>query len=202
MKDRKVSYNVYAAWEYEREESDLNKKSQEGWQLEKGGCFHSVFRRDETIRYIYQIDYKPDLDDKERYKEIFAEAGWEYINSTYNGWHYFRKKYEEGMDVEEEKIYSDKDSLYEMQNRYVRLISLFAALYLILTVISFTCACINDIDTSDIAEIVGCIVMTFLFGIARINIWRKRNDKKAIMDIPVKILFPIGFILILLATFL
>lgn len=202
MKDRKVSHKVYAAWEYEKEEKELNKMSKEGWQLEKGGCFHSVYRRNEAERYIYQIDYKPDLEDKERYKEIFAETGWEYINSTYNGWHFFKKAYVEGMNIDEEKIYSDKESLYEMQNRYVRMISLFTVLYFCLTIMMIICAFTSGIHLGAISEIFGCGILTFLFGMARVNISRKRKELKPILDIPMPILYLIGFVLILLAVLL
>lgn len=200
MKDRKVSYNVYAVWEYEKEEEDLNKRSEEGWQLEKGGCFHSVFKRDDTIRYIYQIDYEPDLPDKERYKEIFAETGWEYINSTYNGWHYFKKKYKEGMDIAEEKIYSDKESLYEMQNNYVKMISVFAIMYGLLFLTRAVCSFGRGYSYQDIFHMIGCLIFIFLFGMARISISRERNNQKKIFNIPMKIVFPIGLLIIIISV--
>lgn len=53
-------------------------------------------------------------------------AVWEYMNSTFNGWHYFRKKYSNGMTKEEMEIYSDKESLEEMQKRYERIMWLCA----------------------------------------------------------------------------
>ena len=126
MKDKMTSHKVYAVWEYEREIADLNKLSIEGWQLEKGGCFHSTFVRNEDVRYVYQLDYAPKLEDKEMYLSFFEEQGWEYMNSTFNGWHYFRKKYSDGMTKEEMEIYSDKESLEEMQKRYERIMWLCA----------------------------------------------------------------------------
>ena len=35
MGKRKISHAAYAAWDYKKEIEDLNKKSQEGWQLVK-----------------------------------------------------------------------------------------------------------------------------------------------------------------------
>lgn len=40
--DTKVSFRGYMAWNYDREEQDLDRMSEQGWQLIKGGCF-SVF---------------------------------------------------------------------------------------------------------------------------------------------------------------
>ena len=53
----KRSFRAYAAWNYEKEEKYINDQSKEGWQLIKGGCFHSVYKRDDSKRYIYKIDY-------------------------------------------------------------------------------------------------------------------------------------------------
>lgn len=131
MKNRMTSHKVYAVWEYERKIADLNKRSSEGWQLEKGGCFSSRFVRNENIRYVYQLDFAPKLEDKEMYISFFEEQGWEYLNSTFNGWHYFRKKYYEGMPKEDMEIYSDKESLVEMQTRYVRIMWLCAIVFTI-----------------------------------------------------------------------
>ena len=36
MGKQKISQAAYAAWDYKKEIEDLNKKSQEGWQLGKG----------------------------------------------------------------------------------------------------------------------------------------------------------------------
>lgn len=52
---------------------------------------------------------------------MFADQGWEYINSTFNGWHYFRKKYDENMTADDSQIYTDKESLYEMQDRFLKM---------------------------------------------------------------------------------
>lgn len=32
-----------------KEIEDLNKKSQEGWQLVKGGCFKSIYEQNDTV---------------------------------------------------------------------------------------------------------------------------------------------------------
>jgi len=123
-------FAIYPVWEYEQEVIDLNNLSRQGIQLTLGGCFQSLFRYDDTVRYIYQLDYQPNITDKPRYLEMYADQDWEYINSTFNGWHYFRKPFREDMSEEESLIYTDQTSLYEMQNRYARLL-LFATIYMV-----------------------------------------------------------------------
>ena len=76
MNQTKISTKAYGAWEYRREEEELNRQSENGWQLERGGCFYSKFK----------------------------------------------KKYRQDMEEEEKKIYTDKQSLNEMRNRYFRLL--------------------------------------------------------------------------------
>lgn len=79
----KTSHRVYTAWNYQKEIEDLNKASEQGWQLIKGGCFSSKFKWNPDVRYRYQIDYPGKVEDMGRYIETFREQGWEFINATY-----------------------------------------------------------------------------------------------------------------------
>ena len=121
MKDYKRVFAVYSAWDYTREVEDLNKRSEQGWQLIKGGLFSSLFKKNNDIRYRYQLDFNTKIEDMGRYIEIFHEQGWEYVNSTWNGWHYFRKIYDPALDGEEFEIYNDSESLKEMQIKWQKL---------------------------------------------------------------------------------
>lgn len=120
----KVSHKAYAAWDYEKELKELNQKSRDGWQLVKGGCFRSVFEQDNQVVYRYQLDYNTDIENRMRYIETFREQGWEYISSTFNGWHYFRKPYDPQVPEEEYEIYTDSSGISEMEQRWLKL-SLF-----------------------------------------------------------------------------
>ena len=117
----KTSHKVYAAWDYKKEIEDLDQKSREGWQLVKGGCFRSVFEQDEQVVYRYQLDYNTDIENRMRYIETFREQGWEYMNSTFNGWHYFRKPYDPDLPEEEYEIYTESSGFSEMEQRWTRL---------------------------------------------------------------------------------
>ena len=138
-KEYRTSYKVYSAWNYQKEAEDLNEASRQGWQLVKGGCFHCRFVKNPDVRYIYQLDFGR-IDDLPRYIETFREQGWEYINSTFNGWHYLRKLYDPALPEEEYEIFTDMESLHEMNSRWARfalvigiLIGIFAVLQAVFT---------------------------------------------------------------------
>lgn len=135
----KTSHRVYTAWNYQAEIEDLNKASEKGWQLIKGGCFSSKFKWNPDVCYRYQIDYPGKVEDMGRYIETFREQGWEYISATFNGWHYFRKAYDAALPDEQYEIFTDRSSLEEMKDRWTKfaislsvLIAVFTALQLIL----------------------------------------------------------------------
>ena len=116
MGKQKISHAAYAAWDYKKEIEDLNKKSQEGWQLVKGGCFKSIYEQNDQVCYRYQLDYNTDIENKVLYLEMFEDQGWEYINSTFNGWHFFRKPYNPELPEEEYEIYTDSSAIPDMND--------------------------------------------------------------------------------------
>ena len=118
-KQRRRSFRFYTAWNYQKEIEDLNRESEQGWQLVKGGCLSSTFQFDPSIRYRYQLDYPGKIEDQERYLELFQEQGWEHMNATFNGWQYFRKKYDPTAPEESYKIFTDRASLQEMNGHWV-----------------------------------------------------------------------------------
>lgn len=118
MGEYKRKFGIYSAWNYELEIEDLNEMSAKGWQLINGGSFSHKYKRNTEIQYRYQLDFQPSIEDKGRYIETFREQGWEYINSTFNGWHYFRKLYDVNAPEEEYEIFTDASSAKEMNNRW------------------------------------------------------------------------------------
>ena len=120
MKKTKSIYRMYTAWEFEREIQELEAQSKKGWQLVKGGLFCSRFSFDDSVEYRYALDFNGNIADPARYRETFAEQGWEYLSSTLNGWHYFRKAYDPSLPEEEYQIYTDTASREEMANRWRR----------------------------------------------------------------------------------
>lgn len=210
MKDTITSHKFYAAWEYKQEEQDLNEASKNGLQLVKGGCFHSKFRRDNSVRYIYQLDFCPKIPDKNRYIECFEDAGWEYVNSTFNGWHYFRRPYTPELSPEDVKIYSDRDSLYAMENRWCSILrtcsilTLISGLFLLgYTAYSYTAG--RNQGFIFILEAAVMLILSVTFRLAIKNVKRIRDDEQAGFIPPLQIIFPVVVILLgisLMLTFL
>ncbi len=135
----KTRVRLYAAWNYQREIDDLNEMSEKGWQLVKGGLFSSRFKKDDSIRYRYQLDYQSKIDDMPRYVDSFREFGWEHISSTFNGWHYLRKPYDPTLPEEEYEIFTDRESLKEMNGRWVKLataMTVFSSIVLALQLVA------------------------------------------------------------------
>ena len=134
MGEYKRKFGIYAAWNYELEVEELNKMSEQGWQLIKGGLFSNKFKKNQEVQYRYQLDFQPSIEEKGRYLETFREQGWEYVNSTFNGWHYFRKLYDASQPEEQYEIFTDTASMREMNNRWSivgMVLCVLLALYLI-----------------------------------------------------------------------
>ena len=130
----KTSHKVYSAWNYQREIEDLNQASEQGWQLVRGGCFYSRFVKNPDVRYRYQVDFRK-VDDMGRYIETFREQGWEYVSSTFNGWHFFRKLYDPALAEEDYEIFTDRESLREMNQRWSRIALTLAVIVGVLGVV-------------------------------------------------------------------
>ena len=142
MGEYKTKIGVYSAWNYELEIEDLNRASKEGWQLVKGRSFSHKYRRDTGVQYRYQLDFQPGVEDMGRYIETYREQGWEYINSTFNGWHYFRKLYDPSLPEEHYEIFTDMASFNEMNRRWsiiATIIAIFLGIYTAVQAIFMIC---------------------------------------------------------------
>lgn len=175
MKDTKRVFGMYAAWDYTHEIDDLNKMSEQGWQLVKGGLCSNLYKKNEDIRYKYQLDYNNHIDEMGRYIETFREQGWEYVNSTWNGWHYFRKLYDASKPADDYEIYNDNQSLIEMQGKWKCLatgMSIALFLFFILEVIF-------DIRAFRIPTTILCAVLLIEAIMIGRGAFVMRNPKRA-----------------------
>lgn len=123
---------AYPAYCYKQEIEELNKKSEQGWHLIKGGVLLKKYNKNPDVRYRYQLDYSGKVEDLGRYIETFREQGWEYINTTVNGWSYFRKLWDANLSEEQYEIFTDKSSLQEMTGRWMKIAAILAILETIL----------------------------------------------------------------------
>lgn len=173
-KPYKTTYNYYSVWEYEEEINDLNEASKNGWQLLKGGQLHSKYTYDTSKRYIYQLDYNPSLKDKQNYLSFFEEQNWEFINSTFNGWHYFRKPYHENMSEIDSQIYTDKQSLHEMEDRWLRILAILATVYFLLSIVYISFA-IKTKEMGFLIESTMFVFLTIVFSLVLIQVSKKKK---------------------------
>lgn len=179
MGEYKRKISAYAAWNYELEIADLNEMSAKGWHLIKGGCFFSKFKKNPEIQYRYQLDFQPHIEEKGRYIETFREQGWEYVSSTFNGWHFFRKLYDETKPEEEYEIFTDASSLKEMNNRWAIVGMVLAAIWL-LYFAGKLCFMILYPNVLTLARIVyiGVILAVFIRGIVVMKNTEKPKNAK------------------------
>jgi hypothetical protein len=131
----KIKPTMFLAYDYDKEEAYINRMADHGWQLKKGGLFHHTYFQSDKC-YRYKLDYNNkvhfNMDDYDRYLSIFAEQGWEHVNSTFNGWHYFRKKYDPAIPEEDYELYTDDSSLKQMLGRWNRFARILQIIYLLL----------------------------------------------------------------------
>ena len=173
MKEYKRVWNVYSAWDYTREIEDLNKMSDNGWQLIKGGCFSNRYKKNDSMRYRYQLDFNTNIEDMGRYIETFREQGWEYVNSTFNGWHYFRKHYDQAGDDYE--IYSDTESLKEMQSKWQKIGTIFSVVLVIMAILNGF-LCVIDYKLPSVLLTLTLIIEASVLGR---GIYVMRNPQRA-----------------------
>ena len=133
-REYKTVHKAYAAWECEKEIAALNKESENGWQLIKGRIFSTKFKWNPEVQYRYQLDHRNKIEEMGRYIETFREQGWEYVNTTINGWSYFRKPYDPSLSEEEYEIFTDESSKEEMHQSWIKAIIFMAVLMAIATI--------------------------------------------------------------------
>jgi len=179
MGEYKRKFGFYAAWNYELEIEDLNKMSDKGWHLIKGGCFFNKFKKNTELQYRYQLDFQPRIEEKGRYIETFREQGWEYVSSTFNGWHYFRKLYDAAKPEEEYEIFTDTGSVREMNNRWA-IVGMVLALVMSFFFLRKLCSMILYPNILTLVQTVylGFILAVFVRGIVVMkNVGKPKNAK-------------------------
>ena len=104
-KIKKRVFKLIWAWEEEKEERWLREMANKGWLLQSYFIGFYTFVKSEPGDYIYKLDYRVDIDEKE-YLNIFEDAGWTHV-AQFLGWHYFRVKADQ---CDYPEIYSDNVS--------------------------------------------------------------------------------------------
>ena len=171
----------------------------------KSWCW--ILEKDDTVRYTYQIDFNPSAKNDPRYKETFAEMGWEYISSTFNGWHYFKKPYKEGQQlangdvVPSERIYTDEASYKEMENRWQKLGKYLSMVCLLMFVLYL------NLGLRENKLFLGHSVCFLLFGTCCLSSIRNYNKKAEDpnyvpkINIPFRVVLPLFIGILILIPF-
>lgn len=172
----KIKPTLYLVYDYDLEEANLNAMSLKGWQLKKGGLFHHTYERnDQCYRYKLDFNNKVNINSEEfdRFLSIFEEQGWELVNSTINGWHYFRKKYDPSLPEEAYEIYTDDTSLLVMLNRWIKIARFLQAFCLVLLILYLTLYIIEH----DQKLLIEAGMIGLGLALLEFSIWNLKNKK-------------------------
>lgn len=114
----KTEWNLFWITDFEAEEPYLSDMHAKGWQLKSIGLnqFYN-FEQVEPADMVYRLDFKEGTRrDEASYRQIYQDYGWEYV-TTCNNFSIFRKV---PSADQEDQIYSDRESQYEMVKRIFR----------------------------------------------------------------------------------
>ncbi|MGR4071094.1 DUF2812 domain-containing protein [Streptococcus parasuis] len=113
--ETKTEIHFFFLPDFEKEEVYLAEQHHQGWKFQKVqfGFFY-FFEKCLPEEVSYQLDFKPNGQDKEEYLQMFADYGWEYVGDC-NHFSYFRKSESLG----EVGLYSDRKSKFEMIDRII-----------------------------------------------------------------------------------
>ncbi len=120
-------FHWFWAWDDEKEETWLSEMSKKGWHFKSVGLLSNyIFEQGKPIDYTYRLDYFIDHKDKSIYLQLFQDAGWSHLGEM-GGWQYFRK---EGLNGEEQEIYSDRESKAKKYRRIMLYLVIFFPIYM------------------------------------------------------------------------
>ena len=195
-KKTKRTLQFFAAWDYEFEEQEFNRMSEQGWQLVSGGSFSQKYEYDDSVSYRYRLDYNNDVKDMTRYDETFRDAGWERVNSTANGWHVFRKVYDPQKPDEEYEIYTDEASRVEMLKRWRNVCCIFLCILPINIFNSLRIMETTDAGFIGVGLILACGLVLGMLIAGMLSINRMIKGKKNTRPYPIKFFISTLFLLL------
>lgn len=113
--ETKAEIHFFFLPDFEKEEVYLAEQHRQGWKFQKNkfGFFY-FFEKCLPEEVSYQLDFKPNGQDKEEYLQMFADYGWDYVGDC-NHFSYFR----ENESLGEVELYSDRQSKFEMIDRII-----------------------------------------------------------------------------------
>ena len=114
MKNTKTLFRFFTLFEYEEEETFLEKQHKEGWKVVsfKLPGFYK-FEKCQSEDMTYRIDFTNENGaNNSEYRQMFADNGWEFLWSV-NGFSIFRKAGSSASEGNNE-IFTDNESKLQM----------------------------------------------------------------------------------------
>lgn len=116
---------AFLAPDLEKETKWLTEMSEKGLQFYQYTAFTYYFEENKEQSFVYQVDFQ---EATEEYFDLYKDAGWEYVSSSSNAFHYFRT---DKQNAKKNPIYTDTES---MKNLYQRMLTFYGILFLVLFV--------------------------------------------------------------------
>ncbi len=106
--ETKRIFRFFSLAEYGEEQKFLEEMHQKGWKLKSYTVFRGyVFEKCIPENWIYQLDYRDEVEDLNAYIQLFQDCGWEYV-MMFNSFYYFRRK--ENGEENNSEIFSDRET--------------------------------------------------------------------------------------------
>ena len=78
--ETKRIFRFFSLAEYGEEQKFLEEMHQKGWKLKSYTVFRGyVFEKCIPENWIYQLDYRDEVEDLNAYIQLFQDCGWEYV---------------------------------------------------------------------------------------------------------------------------
>jgi len=106
MNDRKIIKRNFPISDFEEEQAFLMSQHADGWRFVsiKGKKYN--FEKCDGEASVYQIDFNPDVRQKDEYIQLYTDFGWQFIAEK-DGRFYFSKS---AMCSDENNIFSDRET--------------------------------------------------------------------------------------------
>ena len=104
--ETKRIFRFFSLAEYGEEQKFLEEMHQKGYTVFRGYVFEKCIPEN----WIYQLDYRDEVEDLNAYIQLFQDCGWEYV-MMFNSFYYFRRK--ENGEENNSEIFSDRETRRE-----------------------------------------------------------------------------------------
>lgn len=168
-------FRLSLAYDMDKEAEWLTEMSAKGFHFFKFSWGFYSFEEDHNKSYIYQTDFQG-ADDE--YFELYAETGWEHVQTAMESYHYFRA---DKNAIGDKRIYSDPVSVKGM---YQRMLLFYSTLFICILVaqagllLSWKPTFFSFLSLAIVSAVV--VLYIFLLGqlVQKINKYDKKSNVK------------------------